>query len=386
MAVVQPIRDPSPSPHVDLAQVRALIAPVYADRKLHTGETYLAHADGIAATVRALRDDPDLLAAAYLFGAYDVLKDADDWLRKRCGDGVARLVADLRQLMKLSERTRPRVGRRGRAGRSGATHAAGDVQRPARRAAAPGLAPADAALVRVEQGRRSDRVRARDDGAVRAAGQPAGRVAAQVGARGPGIPFPRTRDVQAGSALARRQAHRARSVHRGRQGRTRGHARGGGRASGGQRPPEAHLQHLEQDARQAARLRRAARRARAAGHRRRSRAVLSGAVARAPALDAGRRRVRRLHRQAQGQRLPVAAHGGEDRGGAHARDPDPHAAHARLRRARRGRALAVQGRRQGRSMRTPSALPGCASCLPGARKSMRRRPAHRRARTTASTC
>ena len=109
MAVVQPIRDPSPSPHVDPAQVRALIAPVYADRKLHTGETYLAHADGIAATVRGLRDDPDLLAAAYLFGAYDVLKDADDWLRKRCGDGVARLVADLRQLMKLSERTRPRA-------------------------------------------------------------------------------------------------------------------------------------------------------------------------------------------------------------------------------------------------------------------------------------
>ena len=108
MAVVQPIRDPVAA-HVDPAEVRALIAPVYGDRRLHTGETYIAHADGIATTVRGLRDDPDLLAAAYLFGAYDVLKDADDWLRKRCGDGVARMVADLRQLMKMSERTRPRA-------------------------------------------------------------------------------------------------------------------------------------------------------------------------------------------------------------------------------------------------------------------------------------
>ena len=108
MAVVQPIRNPVAT-HVDPAEVRALIAPVYADRRLHTGETYIAHADGIATIVRGLRDDPDLLAAAYLFGAYDVLKDADDWLRKRCGDGVARMVADLRQLMKMSERTRPRA-------------------------------------------------------------------------------------------------------------------------------------------------------------------------------------------------------------------------------------------------------------------------------------
>ncbi len=60
------------------------------------------------AIVRPLRADPDLLAAAYLFGVHDVLRDADDWLRARFGPTVAQLVADLRQLMRLSERTRPR--------------------------------------------------------------------------------------------------------------------------------------------------------------------------------------------------------------------------------------------------------------------------------------
>jgi GTP pyrophosphokinase len=94
-------------PALDPAAARALIAPLYLDRRLITGESFIDHADGMAAIVQPLRADPDLLAAAYLFGAHDVLRDADDWLRARCGNSVAELVADLRQLMRLSERTRP---------------------------------------------------------------------------------------------------------------------------------------------------------------------------------------------------------------------------------------------------------------------------------------
>jgi GTP pyrophosphokinase len=93
-------------PPVDPAAARGLIAPFYVDRKLRTGEGFLDHADGMVAIVQPLRDDPDLIAAAYLFGAHDVLRDADDWLRSRFGASVAQLVADLRQLMRLSERTR----------------------------------------------------------------------------------------------------------------------------------------------------------------------------------------------------------------------------------------------------------------------------------------
>ncbi|HXF45893.1 MAG TPA: bifunctional (p)ppGpp synthetase/guanosine-3',5'-bis(diphosphate) 3'-pyrophosphohydrolase [Burkholderiaceae bacterium] len=93
---------------VDPAAARAIILPLYGDKTLTTGEPLAAHADGVAAIVRPLRDDADLLAAAYLFAAHDVVRDADDWLRSRFGDSVASLVADLRTLMRLSERTRPR--------------------------------------------------------------------------------------------------------------------------------------------------------------------------------------------------------------------------------------------------------------------------------------
>ena len=90
----------------DLARTRELVEPLYQDRALRTGEPFLAHAEGIAAIVAPLRPDPDLLAAAYLFGVYDVLREPDEWLRARFGTGVAQLVADLRQLMRLSELTR----------------------------------------------------------------------------------------------------------------------------------------------------------------------------------------------------------------------------------------------------------------------------------------
>jgi GTP pyrophosphokinase len=93
---------------VDPAAARALVASLYVDRSLRTGEPFIEHADGLVAIVRPLRDDADLLAAGYLFGVHDVLRDADDWLRARFGPSVTALVGDLRQLMRLSERTRVR--------------------------------------------------------------------------------------------------------------------------------------------------------------------------------------------------------------------------------------------------------------------------------------
>jgi len=95
-------------PLVDPATARALVASLYVDRRLRTCEPFLAHADGLVEIVRPLRDDADLLAAGYLFGAHDVVRDADDWLRARFGATVTGLVGDLRQLMRLSERTRAR--------------------------------------------------------------------------------------------------------------------------------------------------------------------------------------------------------------------------------------------------------------------------------------
>lgn len=95
-------------PLVDPAAARSLVASLYVDRSLRTGEPFIDHADGLVSIVRPLRDDADLLAAGYLFGVHDVLRDADDWLRARFGGSVTALVGDLRQMMRLSERTRAR--------------------------------------------------------------------------------------------------------------------------------------------------------------------------------------------------------------------------------------------------------------------------------------
>jgi GTP pyrophosphokinase len=99
---------------LDAQATRALVQPLYAGKELRTGESFAAHADGITAIVSTLRPDPDLLVAAQLFGVYDVLREPDDWLRSRFGPAIAQLVADLRQLMRLSELTRAREAARGR--------------------------------------------------------------------------------------------------------------------------------------------------------------------------------------------------------------------------------------------------------------------------------
>jgi len=101
-------RAPGAEPIMDAAAARALIFPLYEGHFLHTGEPFAEHADGVAQIVRSIRGDSDLVAAAYLFGAHDVLRDADDWVRNRAGAAVAVLVSDLRQLMKLSESVRAR--------------------------------------------------------------------------------------------------------------------------------------------------------------------------------------------------------------------------------------------------------------------------------------
>lgn len=93
----------------DPEAARAVIAPLYADRHLHTGEPMLVHADGLVSITRGLRPDSDLLTTGMLFAAHDVVRDADDWLVSRFGADVAKLVGELRQLLKLSERTRDTI-------------------------------------------------------------------------------------------------------------------------------------------------------------------------------------------------------------------------------------------------------------------------------------
>src|SRR5207247_1521849 len=79
--------------------------------------------------------------------------------------------------------------------------------------------------------------------------------------------------------------------------------------------------------------------------------VLRGAGRPARAIQADSRQVQRLHRNPQGERLPVAAHHAFRSFRHTAGSADPRARHASHRGSRGGRTLAVQGRRDTRSRR-----------------------------------
>ena len=74
------------------------------------------------------------------------------------------------------------------------------------------------------------------------------------------------------------------------------------------------------------------------------------------ALEAAARALQGLHRHAQAQHVPVAAHDGHRARGQAARDPDPHVRDAPHGRVRRRRPLALQGARR---RRTATSRPGC---------------------------
>ena len=105
------------------------------------------------------------------------------------------------------------------------------------------------------------------------------------------------------------------------------------------------------------------------------------------------RRVRRLHREAQGQRLPLAAHRGDRARRQAAGSADPHARDAPALGVRRRRALALQGRRQAARAR-PGVRRQDRLAAPGARLEGRGRRRRRVARSssraacspTRSTC
>ena len=84
--------------------------------------------------------------------------------------------------------------------------------------------------------------------------------------------------------------------------------------------------------------------------------LLRGARRRARDVDAAAGALQRLHRDAQAQHVPVAAHDGRRSAGRAARDSDPHVGDAPHRRVRHRGALALQRRRQGRPVREQALL------------------------------
>lgn len=85
---------------------RSMIEPLYRELMLSTGESALAHADGVASILRGVRDDPEQIAAAYLFCVPRVIQNSGEWIEKSFGATVAGLVAELGKLNDLSTKTR----------------------------------------------------------------------------------------------------------------------------------------------------------------------------------------------------------------------------------------------------------------------------------------
>lgn len=90
----------------DPVLARNAVEPLYLDRTLSTGEPILAHADGVAEILKGIRNDPELISAAYLYSIPNVVQNPDEWIEKGFGVTVAGLVRELGKMNALSKRAR----------------------------------------------------------------------------------------------------------------------------------------------------------------------------------------------------------------------------------------------------------------------------------------
>ena len=93
-------------PVKDWQVARSLVEPLYDGQFLNSGESRLAHSDGMASILKGLNEDDNLLTAAYLFSVHMYVDNADEWIEKKFGPSVLRLVQDMHRLVVTSERAR----------------------------------------------------------------------------------------------------------------------------------------------------------------------------------------------------------------------------------------------------------------------------------------
>lgn len=93
-------------PPADPGLARSLVEPLYNGRTLSTGESVLTHADGVVGILRGIRNDPELIAAAYLYSVPKFVQNPGEWITKSFGPAVAGLVAELGKMNDLSKRAR----------------------------------------------------------------------------------------------------------------------------------------------------------------------------------------------------------------------------------------------------------------------------------------
>lgn len=93
-------------PPADPGLARSLVEPLYNGQTLSTGESVLTHADGVAGILRGIRNDPELIAAAYLYSVPKFVQNPGEWITKSFGPAVAGLVDELGKMNDLSKRAR----------------------------------------------------------------------------------------------------------------------------------------------------------------------------------------------------------------------------------------------------------------------------------------
>jgi GTP pyrophosphokinase len=89
-----------------VARAHAYVVPLYADKRLGTGEAALDHALGVAANLAALRLDGAARAAGLLYAVPEYVDDADEQLASRFDATVAALVSGVWKLNRLRVVTR----------------------------------------------------------------------------------------------------------------------------------------------------------------------------------------------------------------------------------------------------------------------------------------
>ena len=97
-------------PAADPGLARSLVEPIYSGQALGTGESVLSHADGVAGILRGIRNDPELICAAYLFNVPKYVANSADWITKSFGEAVAGLVAEHGKMNDISKRARTDSG------------------------------------------------------------------------------------------------------------------------------------------------------------------------------------------------------------------------------------------------------------------------------------
>lgn len=89
-----------------LARARAFAEPLLASETLDTGENILAHADAVAAILKAIGGSEAMQAASYLVYTCDHLNKPQEMIAKAFGDNFAALAVETTKLVRLQRQAR----------------------------------------------------------------------------------------------------------------------------------------------------------------------------------------------------------------------------------------------------------------------------------------